>query len=160
MTLKHLAKTLGITPNAVRKAMDDGRITAFKKTKDGYVFDEEIAVREYELNTNQNLSSNPRFGDEGDEFDEDGEPTGMPRKSVLDKDPKTWNANEALQAKTIYSALKVKHELEVQQGHYYEKKKQTWSSSAFLIFLLEDYSQFRRELSKKYLSLLKINLSY
>lgn len=117
VNLRDFAKALGIKPNAVRAAMVDGRISSFEKTKKGYQFDLDRALNEYEENTNRSLSSNTRFDEESDTvpFESDGS------RSVLDKDPKFWNVNEALQAKTIFSALKVKHELEVQQGKFYSK---------------------------------------
>lgn len=130
--LAELAKTLGITQNALRKAMSEGRITAFTKGAKGYEFDRELAVAEYEMNTIRNLSSNSRFQDDedggdfrfsgGEDDEDDFDPeTGKKKKSVLDIEPKFWTANQALQAKTIYSALKTKHELEVQEGKFYRK---------------------------------------
>lgn len=115
--LKDLAKALGISQNAVRAAMADGRITAFEKKKGAYEFDLERAITEYQSNTNRKLSRNPRF----DTDDIDDDLADRDKMSVLDIEPKYWNVNEALQAKTIYSALKTKHELEVQQGKFYEK---------------------------------------
>lgn len=119
MKLKEIAKALNISTNAVRNAIDDGRITSFSKSKAGYEFDPDRAIQEYLDNTNPNLSRNSLFDDEDDEergSQSDGQPA-----SVLDVDPKYWTANEAIQAKTIYQALKVKHELEVQEGKFYPK---------------------------------------
>ncbi|MGZ3742722.1 MAG: hypothetical protein ACXVB1_00225 [Pseudobdellovibrionaceae bacterium] len=113
MKLAAFAKHLGISQNALRAAMADGRITAFVKGKRGYEFDPVIAEEEYEQNTNHALSSNSRLSED---------PGDLAEKSVLDIEPKNWTGNQALQAKTIYSALKVKHELEVMQGKFYEKK--------------------------------------
>lgn len=121
--LKDLAKELGISQGAVRNAMNEGRITAFLKNKSGYEFDRELAVAEYEMNTIRNLSSNSRFENpDPDEAEgEIDEETGKKKKSVLDKDPKFWTANEAVQAKNIFSALKVRLELEVAEGKFYRK---------------------------------------
>ena len=96
------------------------------------------------------------FDDDEPEFDEDGHDKKS-RVSVLDKDPKTWSANEALQAKTIYAALKGKHELEVQQGLFYEKKKLTLSLIDCLQYLREVFFQFQQEQSRKFLNLQKSN---
>lgn len=118
--IKELSKNLGITISAVRKAMADGRIETYKKNGKAYVFDIDLATQEYELNTQQNLSSNKMFDD-----DQDDRTTGLrefdQESSVLDIDPKFWTANQAIQAKTIYSALKTKHELDVAKGKFYLK---------------------------------------
>lgn len=127
--LRELARKIGITENALRKAINDGRITSYIRSHRGiYEFDPEIAIKEYELNTNQILSSNSRFDIDETEFDEDedveqSEHENAGKKSILDKDPKFWNVNEAIQARNIFAALKAKHELEVVQSKFYDKKE-------------------------------------
>ena len=69
--VKELAKKIGISIGAVRKAIADGRITTFIKNSKGYEFDIDLAAQEYELNTNPSLSSNSSFFVD-DEDDEDG----------------------------------------------------------------------------------------
>lgn len=119
--VRELARKIGITENALRKAIYEGRITtdSYAKNKRGvYEFDEEAAVFEYESNTSRALSSNSRFDEDEEETDLDSQ---IKKKSVLDKDPKTWSYNDAIQARAIYAALKAKHEMEVTQGKFYEK---------------------------------------
>lgn len=131
LTLAQLARALSLSKNAVTKAVQEGRITSFVKTKKGYEFDEERAIQEYLDNTNGALSSNEMF-DGDDEAGVAGDYGLDPnaRKSPLDLDPKLWNTNQAIQAKNIYQALKVKHELDVEAGKYYPKDEadKFWSS--------------------------------
>jgi hypothetical protein len=114
-----MARALGLSKNAVTKAVQEGRITSFVKTKRGYEFDEDRAIHEYMENTNGALSSNDLFDDEAE-----SDPTmeENARKSPLDLEPKLWTTNQAIQAKNIYQALKVKHELDVEAGKYYLKE--------------------------------------
>ncbi len=126
--VKELAKKIGISIGAVRKAIADGRITTFIKNSKGYEFDIDLAAQEYELNTNPSLSSNSSFfaDDEDDEkYDSEISPPSDepdPEKYFMDRDPRGWNINQASQAFAIFKALKMRHELDVTKGKYYPKK--------------------------------------
>lgn len=122
MNLKDFAKQCRISKNAVIKAIDEGRISSFKKIKGQYVFDPDRAFQEYVDNTNRHLSRNDIFDDINND-DSDDDVFSSNGASVLDIEPKKWNVAQALQAKTIYQALKVKHDLDVQQGKFFTKEE-------------------------------------
>lgn len=139
--IRDLSQEIGITVKAVRTAIADGRIATYIKTSKGYEFDLDIAVGEYERNTNHLMSSNLSGGDEEENIDrdvphsilDDEEEMGRPyvdpgeepnpQKFFIDRDPRTWSSNQAVQAAAIFKALKVKQELDVQKGKFYDKKE-------------------------------------
>lgn len=132
LSLKQLARAIGITTGAVMKAVNDGRITSFIKSKQGYQFDADRALEEYYDNTNGAMRR-PTEDEGSDDSEDDYDGSDIEKnakKSPLKLKPEKWTVAQAVQAKNIFQALKAKHELEVQQGKYYPKTDadKFWSS--------------------------------